>query len=150
MSSADLTGPGAPPSSAEHQSALAEANRESIALIEQLIRTVPDAARIHLPQHEDWLPGVLAHSTFLPADTVLTGTTTRTAHFFVVLKGSCTVIDALGGRLLIQAPYLGITEPCAKRSLHAHEDCLWIDFHETELTTVGEIRKQFRPEGGAK
>jgi hypothetical protein len=106
-------------------------------------------------QHPGWVkfdnlhlfcPGVYARSVFMPKDTVLTSHIHKTKHFFLVSKGSCTVIDSHGQEQLLVAPYLGVTVPGTKRALRIHEDCIWTTFHATNLTDVEAIEREILAE----
>lgn len=86
--------------------------------------------------------GIYARTMRAKAGTVLTGKIHRNEHLFAVLQGSCTVVDSLGFRETVKAPYLGITKPGTKRAFHIHEDCVWTTFHVTELTDPDEIERE--------
>ena len=89
----------------------------------------------------DFCPGIYARTTFLPADTVAGARSHLTQHFFVLVKGSCTVIDSSGERLFIEAPHMGIVMPGTSHALHVHEDSIYTSFHATDLTDIEEIER---------
>lgn len=117
------------------------ASRESIQSLEAAIQNLPSAVQCGFQNIHDFCPGVYARSVFMPANTVLTSKIHKTQHFFVVSKGSCTVVNSHGEREFIEAPHLGVTMPGTKRALHIHEDCVWTTFHATQLTDVAEIER---------
>lgn len=112
---------------------------QQIFALEKLMHEVPEDQRLPFDNRHDFCPGMYARTIFMPAGMFCTSQIHKTQHFFVVSKGSCTVVDTLGNKTLIEAPYLGVTLPGTKRVLHIHEDCIWTTFHATDLTDVAEI-----------
>ena len=126
----------------DKQFEMMEGSREKISALEQAIINLPAEQRLPFDNRHDFCPGVYARTIFMPAGMVLTSQIHLTQHFFVVVQGSCTVVDSNGHRLFIQAPYMGVTMPHTKRALHIHEDCIWTTFHATDLTDVEAIGKK--------
>lgn len=116
--------------------------REKIEALKALMVSMPDEAKVPFDNRHDFCPGVYARTIFMPAGLVVISKIHKTQHFFVVVKGSCTVVDSHGTRQLIVAPHLGVTMPGTERALHIHEDCIWTTFHATNLTDPEEIGKQ--------
>lgn len=116
--------------------------REKIAALKELMIALPDEVKLPFENRHDFCPGIYARTIFMAANTVVISKIHKTQHFFVVAKGSCTVVDSHGNRNLIVAPYLGVTMPGTERALHIHEDCIWTTFHVTDLTDPEEIGKQ--------
>lgn len=121
---------------------MAEANRESFATLKQAILSAPESARVGVSHLHDFCPGMFAQSIFMPAGMAAIIRVHSTQHFFVVVKGSCTVIDSQGNKLFIEAPHLGVTMPGIERVLYIHEDCICTTFHPTDLTDPEDIGKQ--------
>lgn len=68
---------------------------------------------------------------FMPAGMLITSKIHKTQHQYFVLKGKCIVwID--GVEHLIEAPYIGITEPNTRRVLYILEDSIWATTHVNE------------------
>lgn len=116
--------------------------REKIEALKQLMLSLPDEVKIPFDNRHDFCPGMYARTIFMPAGMVAISGIHKTQHFFVVVKGSCTVVDSHGHRQLIEAPYMGVTMPGTERALHIHADCIWTTFHPTDLTDPEEIGKQ--------
>jgi hypothetical protein len=116
--------------------------RENITALKEFMLALPESERLPFDNRHDFCPGLYARTIFMPAGMVAISRIHKTQHFFVVVKGSCTVIDSHGNKLLIEAPYLGVTMPGTERALHIHEDCIWTTFHPTDLTDPEEIGKQ--------
>jgi hypothetical protein len=121
--------------------ALAIPTRESICALEAAIQTLPKDVQVEYQNIHNFCPGMYARSIYMKAGTYLTSKIHKTQHFFVVLQGSCTVVNSHGERELIEAPYLGVTMPGTKRALLIHSDVIWTTFHATDLTDVAEIEK---------
>lgn len=116
--------------------------REKIEALKQFMVALPDEVKLPFENRHDFCPGLYARTIFMEAGSVVISKIHKTQHFFVVAKGSCTVVDSHGTRQLIVAPHLGITMPGTERALHIHEDCIWTTFHVTDLTDPEEIGKQ--------
>lgn len=116
--------------------------RDKIASLKAWMMALPDEAKLPFDNRHDFCPGIYARTIFMKADTVVISKIHKTQHFFVVVKGSCTVIDSHGTKQLITAPHLGVTMPGTERAIHIHEDCIWTTFHVTDLTDPEEIGKQ--------
>lgn len=124
------------------QQAVSLPTREKITALKEFMVALPDEVKLPFENRHDFCPGIYARTIFMAADTVVISKIHKTQHFFVVAKGSCTVVDSHGNRQLIAAPYLGVTMPGTERALHIHEDCIWTTFHVTDLTDPEEIGKQ--------
>lgn len=120
--------------------------REKIDALEQAMLALPDDCKLSFENQHDFCPGIYARTIFMPAGMVCTSKVHKTQHFFVVSKGSCTVVDSHGVEQLIAAPHMGVTMPGTKRALHILEDCIWTTFHRTDLTDVDAIEQEIMGE----
>lgn len=120
--------------------------RDKITALKEWMVALPDELKLPFDNRHDFCPGIYARTIFMKADTVVISKIHKTQHFFVVVQGSCTVIDSHGTKQLIKAPYLGVTMPGTERALHIHEDCIWTCFHVTDLTDPEEIGRQILAE----
>lgn len=60
----------------------------------------------------------------------------NTQHQFIVSQGAVEVINILDNTMvLMEAGYLGITEPGTRRLLYVHEDCQWTTIHPLPYIT---------------
>lgn len=116
--------------------------RERIFAFEQALQALPEDCKLAFDNLHDFADGIYARSLYLPAGTLCTGKIHKSRHFFVVMQGSCTVVDSNGVRKLIVAPYLGVTEPGVKRAVHVHEDVIWTTFHRTDSTSPSDIERE--------
>lgn len=110
-------------------------------LLSQAVDVTPAEQRMEFENRHDFYPGLYARTLFLRAGTVCTGKIHKTRHCFVIAQGAATVVDSLGNRRLLVAPYMGTTEPGIKRAVYVHEDTIWTTFHPTELTDLAEIER---------
>ena len=89
-------------------------------------KTNPDKTSV---QHH-FTEGLYTRQIFMPAGQLIVSKIHNTQHPFVVSKGAATVWTV--GRedyQLIEAPYMGITEPGTRRILFIHQDMIWTTFH---------------------
>lgn len=79
---------------------------------------------------------------FMPAGMLITSKIHKTQHQYFVMKGKCIVwIDGI--EHLIEAPYIGVTEPNTRRVLLILEDSIWATTHVNEDNeTVEQIEER--------
>lgn len=118
------------------------AARDQIKALKECMLALPEDQKLPFDNRHDFCHGIYARTIFMKADTVVISKIHKTQHFFVVVKGSCTVIDSHGNKVFIEAPYLGVTMPGTERALHIHEDCIWTTFHVTDLTDPEAIGRE--------
>lgn len=72
--------------------------------------------------------GMYVRETTMPTGSLITSKIHKTQHTYFVMKGKAIVwIDGL--EHLIEAPYIGITEPNTRRVLYILEECTWATSH---------------------
>lgn len=72
--------------------------------------------------------GNYVRETTMPTGSLITSKIHKTQHTYFVMKGKAIVwID--GVEHLIEAPYIGITEPNTRRVLYILEECTWATSH---------------------
>jgi len=72
--------------------------------------------------------GMYVRETTMPTGALITSKIHKTQHTYFVMKGKAIVwID--GVEHLIEAPYIGITEPNTRRVLYILEECTWATSH---------------------
>lgn len=72
--------------------------------------------------------GMYVREIFLPKDTLVTSKIHKTQHPFFLMKGKCMVwID--GAEQIIEAPFIGITQPDTRRVVYALENSIWATSH---------------------
>lgn len=82
----------------------------------------------HLPLTHSFVPGFYIRTIFMPKRAIVVSHIHKTRNPYWVTKGKVEVqID--GVNQIIEAPFVGITEPGTQRLLFIHEDCEWTTFH---------------------
>ena len=83
---------------------------------------------VDCPLTHRFTDGLYVREIFMPAGTLITSKIHKTQHQYFVLQGKVIVwID--GVEHLIEAPYIGVTEPNTRRVLYILEDCIWATSH---------------------
>lgn len=86
--------------------------------------------------------GTYGREIFMPAKSVILSKRHKTQHFFAVLQGSALVWTPGKPAEILEAGYVGITEPGTERLLEIIEDCRWITFHPTDETDLEKIEAE--------
>lgn len=99
-------------------------------------------AQVECPLTHRFTDGLYVREIFMPAGTLITSKIHKTQHQYFVLQGKAIVwID--GKEELIEAPYIGITEPNTQRVLYILEDCVWATSHPNpDNETVEQIEER--------
>jgi hypothetical protein len=72
--------------------------------------------------------GMYVRETTMPTGSLITSKIHKTQHTYFVMKGKAIVwID--GVEHLIEAPFIGITEPNTRRVLYILDECSWATSH---------------------
>ena len=113
--------------------------QQKIDEFEQLLLNEP---QIECPVQHFFTPGLYTRQILIPRGTFLTSKIHKTQHPFIISVGKITVFTETEGEQLLEAPYMGITQPHTRRVLYAHEDTVWTTFHATDKTTVEEVEEE--------
>ena len=73
--------------------------------------------------------GLYSRQIELKQGTLVTSKTHKVQHQFFLLSGSVLVWDNEGEAMLLQAPYVGITEVDTRRLVFVLEDCVFVTCH---------------------
>lgn len=97
---------------------------------------------IDCPVKHHFTDGLYVREIFMPAGSLITSKIHKTQHQFFVLQGKCIVwID--GVEHLIEAPYIGVTEPGTRRVLYIVENTIWATSHPNpDNETVEQIEER--------
>ena len=97
--------------------------------IDELEATMLDNFEIvDCPVVNRFTDGMYVRETTMPTGSLITSKIHKTQHTYFVMKGKAIVwID--GEEHLIEAPYIGITEPNTRRVLYILEECTWATSH---------------------
>lgn len=98
---------------------------------------------IHCPVTHRFTDGMYVREIFMPAGSLITSKIHKTQHQYFVLKGKVSVWIDEGIEQIIEAPFIGITEPGTRRVLYIHEDCIWATSHPNpDNETVEQIEER--------
>ena len=97
---------------------------------------------VECPVKHQFTEGMYVREIFMPAGSLITSKIHKTQHSYFVLRGKAIVwID--GKEQIIQAPYVGVTEPNTRRVLYIVEDCIWATSHPNpDNETVDQIEER--------
>lgn len=82
--------------------------------------------------------GMYTRECHIPAGTVVVGKLHRHDHPVMLIQGSATVVTD-GHRETIHAPRVWTSPAGVKRAVLAHEDCIFVTVHATDLTDLDAI-----------
>lgn len=83
---------------------------------------------IDCPVTNRFTDGMYVREIFMPAGAFITSKIHKTQHQYFILKGKAIVwIDGI--EQILEAPYIGVTEPGTRRVLYILEDTIWATSH---------------------
>jgi hypothetical protein len=82
-----------------------------------------------MPLVHRFTDGLYSREIELPKGALVTSRTHLVQHQFFLLSGRVSVWNNEGEEIVIEAPYVGITEPQTRRVVYAWEDSRWITCH---------------------
>jgi len=83
---------------------------------------------IDCPVTNRFTDGMYVREIFMPAGAFITSKIHKTQHQYFILKGKVIVwIDGI--EQILEAPYIGVTEPGTRRVLYILEDTIWATSH---------------------
>ena len=109
-----------------------------LALPEEARLTKKDLEPIHY-----FTDGMYLRSLFLPEGLVVVGEMHKHSHFTILAEGRSKIVSQ-DGELEVEAPFVFISTPYAKRSVYAITDCTWITVHvnEDNCTNIEEVENR--------
>ena len=72
--------------------------------------------------------GMYLRSLFLPEGLVVVGEMHKHSHFTILAQGKSTIVSQ-DGKMDVEAPFVFVSTPQAKRCVYATTDCTWITVH---------------------
>ena len=94
--------------------------------------------KFDIPTEHHFWGGFYIRQVEMPAGMECTTKMHGKRHSFCISKGKVEVVDNLGTAVVLEAPYVGITEAGTRRALRVLEDCVWTTFHFTTAQTPEE------------
>ena len=109
-----------------------------LALPEEDRLTKEDLEPIHY-----FADGMYLRSLFLPEGMVVVGEMHRHSHFTILAEGKSKIVSQ-DGDMDVEAPFVFISTPNAKRSVYATTDCTWITVHlnHDNCTDIEEVENR--------
>lgn len=98
-------------------------------IIDKIEGAIGAQPQVECPLVNVFTPGLYLRQVFIPAGTILTSKIHKTQHPYIVSMGKISVFDEGQGEVLIQAPFMGVTQAGTRRVLYAHEDTIWTTAH---------------------
>lgn len=108
--------------------------------------------RCEMPQAEHFFaPGMYGRKFAMPAGMVVVGKIHKHSHLMMVLKGKAEVVTEFG-RDIVEAGYVTVSQPGAKRIVLAYEDTVFMTVHYNpdDIEDLEEIEKQHIEDEGFK
>jgi len=109
-----------------------------LALPEEDRLTKEDLEPIHY-----FADGMYLRSLFLPEGVAVVGDMHRHSHFTILAEGKSKIVSQ-DGDMEVEAPFVFISTPYAKRSVYAITDCTWITVHlnHDNCTDIEEVENR--------
>jgi len=82
-----------------------------------------------MPLVHRFTDGLYSREIELPKGALVTSRTHLVQHQFFLMKGKVSVWNNDGQEQIVEAPYVGITEPNTRRVVYAWEDSMWVTCH---------------------
>jgi|TARA_R110000823_G_scaffold135489_1_gene264681 hypothetical protein len=108
--------------------------------LQEIMLSQPEELQIDLEPIHYFTEGMYLRSLFIPEGIVVVGEVHRHPHFTILAEGKSTIVSQ-DGKMDVEAPFVFISTPFAKRSVYSTTDCTWITVHknpdnETDIDTV--------------
>ena len=113
---------------------------EEIADAVELMKKSP--LRQEFPVVNRFTPGLYSRELRLPRGAMVITMVHKTEHQFIVSAGKVWVWSPGEKKILIEAPYHGVTKPGTVRLAQVEEDLVWTTFHPTNETDVKKLEEQ--------
>ena len=109
--------------------------------VEKLQKEMLKMPQVEIETSHSFCGGVYAREIKIPKGVCLVGAKHKTRFFMVLSKGRCLIVD-VDIKKEISAPFTGVSEVGAKRSIFAVEDAVLTTFHPTKKTDVKSIENE--------
>ena len=110
----------------------------SIDAFEDALNELP---KFDCPTEHFFWGGFYLRQIHMPAGFECTTKIHAKRHSFQITQGKVEVLDNQGTAVVLEAPYVGITEAGTRRALRVLEDCVWTTFHATEAQSPEEAEQ---------
>lgn len=96
--------------------------------LEASMEALPEELKLDLEPIHYFTDGMYLRSLFIPEGVTCTGEVHRHSHFTILAEGRSKIVSQ-DGELEVEAPYVFISTPLAKRCVYAITDCTWMTVH---------------------
>ena len=96
--------------------------------LENYMKDLPEEEQLDLEPIHYFTDGMYLRSLFIPQGVTCVGEIHRYSHFTILAEGKSTIVSQ-DGKLEVEAPYVFISKPNAKRCVYANTDCTWMTVH---------------------
>jgi hypothetical protein len=110
--------------------------------VTQLVQTLSALPQINCPVTHRFAPGLYLREIFMPAFTIVIGKVHKTAHFNILMRGSCFIVNDDGSHELLQAPMTFMSQAGVQKTLYIMEDMIWQTIHPTDETDLELLESQ--------
>lgn len=110
--------------------------QQNIAQLRSVMQTAIDEGQVEQidpPLEHHFAKGLYGRRIFVPAGTTVVTKVHMTQHITIALKGTCILVDELGGHRKIEAPGMWVTEAGTQRAIHCIDDTEWVTVHATDI-----------------
>jgi quercetin dioxygenase-like cupin family protein len=113
--------------------------------VEQLQKLASQLPQLTLETFSHFAPGLYARQLLLPAGATIVGKRHKKEHIYIVTRGRVAV-DSGSGAVIHEAGSVHVSQPGAKRAIHALEDAIFTTVHRTDNTDLDDIERELLEE----
>lgn len=114
--------------------------RKQVQELEAAIKSLPNSYNT-IPVNHHFAPGVYGRESLILAGHTVVGKIHKHEHLIIVSQGKAILISA-EEKLLVEAPYMGISPAKTKRAVYALSDCVITTIHPTDETDLTKIEAE--------
>jgi len=114
--------------------------RKKVQELETAIKSLPDSYT-EIPVNHHFAPGVYGRESLLLAGSTVVGKIHKHEHLIIVSQGKAILISA-EERIIVEAPYMGVSPAKTKRAVYALTDCVIATIHPTDETDLTKIEAE--------
>jgi hypothetical protein len=111
--------------------------------LQEAMLALPKDEQLDLEPIHYFADGMYLRSLFIPEGVVCVGEMHKHSHFTILAEGKSKIVSQ-DGDMEVEAPFVFISTPYAKRSVYAVTDCTWITVHlnHDNCTDIEEVENR--------
>jgi hypothetical protein len=111
--------------------------------LQEAMLALPIEEQLELEPIHYFADGMYLRSLYIPEGVVCVGEVHKHSHFTILAEGKSKIVSQ-DGDLEVEAPFVFISTPHAKRSVYAITDCTWITVHlnHDNCTNIEEVENR--------